>query len=273
MASDGYELIDAGDGRRLERFGDRVVDRPAPTATGPRQAPSARWDAADLRFDPGAGWRGDVRGSWQIEIDGIRLELRAGSGGQVGVFPEHATFWPWLRDALDGRPSASVLNLFASTGATTLACAAAGGAVTHLDASRAAVTWARRNAELTRLADRPVRWIVDDALGFTRREARRGRRFDGVVLDPPTYGHGPRGGTWSIERDLGELLDAVRDVSTDDAFILLTVHATGTRPVDLDAALRDVFGPRQDIVAESIELAATSGAVLPLGVAARMIRR
>ena len=273
VADDGYELIDAGDGRRLERFGDRVVDRPALTATEPKRGTRALWEAADLRFEPAGGWLGDVRGSWQIELDGIRLELGAGSGGQVGVFPEHATFWPWLRDVLEERPTASVLNLFASTGATTLACAGAGAAVTHVDASRAAVTWARRNADLTGLADRPIRWIVDDAVAFSRREARRGQRYDGFVLDPPSYGHGPGGRAWTIDRDLVELLDAIRDVSTDDAFVLLTAHATGVRPRDLDAVLRDVFGPSQDIAAEPIELRALSGAVLPLGASARMIRR
>ena len=167
----------------------------------------------------------------------------------------------------------SVLHLFASTGATTLALARAGARVTHVDGSRPTVAWARHNAELSGLADRPIRWIVDDALTFTRREARRGRHYDGIVLDPPSYGHGPRGERWELPTALPELLEAAAAVATDDAFVLLTAHATGLEPEDLGDALADAFGaaggrsPRT-----GLSWCATSGVVLPLGVAARMIR-
>jgi len=122
-------------------------------------------------------------------LDGVTLELRPTAAGQVGFFPEHPLAWPWLREQVADRPASEVLHLFAHTGATTLALAAVGAKVTHVDASRPAVVWARRNAELSRLADRPVRWIVDDALTYVRREERRGRRYAGIVLDPPTFGH------------------------------------------------------------------------------------
>jgi 23S rRNA (cytosine1962-C5)-methyltransferase len=268
------ELVDVGDGRRLDRFGDRLVDRPAPAALWPPRLAPAEWSAADLRFDRGAGWTGTAIAPWTVAVDGLTLELRPTEAGQVGLFPEHLAFWPWLRAALTGRPEPTVLNLFASTGATTLGLAQAGARVTHLDASRPAVAWARRNAELSGLADRPIRWIVDDAVRFVARESRRGRRYDGIVLDPPTFGHGPRGARWELADTLPDLLDGCAAIATDDAFVLLTAHATGLDPDDLGDALVDAFDPSPgtEVTTEAVEQVATSGAVLPLGAAARMIR-
>jgi 23S rRNA (cytosine1962-C5)-methyltransferase len=270
------ELLDVGDGRRLDRFGERLIDRPAPAALWPPRLAPAEWAAADLRFERGSGWQGadPALEPWTVVVDELILELRPTEAGQVGLFPEHLSNWPWLRAALAGRPAPDVLNLFASTGATTLALARAGARVTHLDASRPAVAWARRNAELSGLADRPIRWIVDDALGFVARESRRGRRYDGIVLDPPTFGHGPRGTRWELADTLPELLDACASIATDDAFVLLTAHATGLDPDDLGDALVDAFDPAPgtEVTTEAIEQIASSGAVLPLGAAARMIR-
>jgi 23S rRNA (cytosine1962-C5)-methyltransferase len=274
MAPDpGYELIDCGDGRRLERFGSRVVDRPAPTAVEPRRTDRASWSHPDMRFDRERGWTGVESGPWSCGLDGLVLELRPTSAGQVGLFPEHATFWPWLGDAVhDAGEAALVLHLFAGTGATTLALARAGARVTHVDGSRPAVAWARRNAELSGLADRSIRWIVDDALAFCRREERRGRRYDGIVLDPPSYGHGPSGARWQLGDALPELLSTLAAIATERAFALLTAHATGLEADDLGDALSDAFGAAAALATERIELDAMSGAVLPLGVAARMIR-
>jgi 23S rRNA (cytosine1962-C5)-methyltransferase len=167
-----------------------------------------------------------------------------------------------------------VLHLFAHTGATTLALAAAGARVTHVDASRPAVAWARRNAELSALTDAPIRWIVDDALGYVRREARRGRRYAAIVLDPPSFGHGPGGSRWELGDALPDLLDACAAIAVDDVAVLLTTHTTGLEPEDLAVALADAFdpGPGSELVAERLHSRATSGAVLPLGAAARMIR-
>jgi 23S rRNA (cytosine1962-C5)-methyltransferase len=271
------ELLDAGAGRRLDRVGGRVVDRPAPSAPWPAVLPASEWAVADLRFDRGAGWtarRGVTLEPWTVTVDGLTLELRPTDAGQIGLFPEHARSWPWLRSALTGRSAPTVLHLFAHTGGTTLALARAGARVTHVDASRPAVAWARRNAELSGLADHPIRWIVDDALAFARREARRGRRYDGIVLDPPSFGHGPDGRRWELPSALPDLLDACAALAADDAFVLLTAHTTGLEARDLRDALADAFdpGPGADLSAEPVELVARSGAILPLGVAARMIR-
>jgi 23S rRNA (cytosine1962-C5)-methyltransferase len=269
-----HELVDAGDGRRLDRFGARLVDRPAPAAMWPVRLAESDWAAADLRFDRGAGWSGTAPTPWTVTVDELTLELRPTDSGQVGLYPEHLRFWEWLRAALAGRADPHVLNLFAATGATTLALARAGARVTHVDASRSAIAWARQNAELSGLADRPIRWIVDDALAFVERELRRGRRYDGIVLDPPTFGHGPRGSRWELADALPGLLDVCAAVATDDVFVLLTAHATGLDPDDLGDVLVDAFEPvpGTEIVTEAIEELATSGAVLPLGAAARMIR-
>ena len=268
----GYELLDSGDGRRLERFGSRVVDRPAPSADGLRLAPPSTWRTADVRWDRETGWQGADLSPWLVELDGLRLELRPTAAGQVGLFPEHATLWPWLRQAIADRESPSVLHLFASTGATTLALVRAGASVTHIDGARPTVAWARRNAELSGLTDRPIRWIVDDALAFTAREGRRGRRYDGIVLDAPTYGHGPNGARWELADALPDLLEAAAAVASDDAFVLLTAHSTGLEPDDFGDALADAFPGARTLATERLVLQASSGAALPLGSAARMIR-
>jgi 23S rRNA (cytosine1962-C5)-methyltransferase len=244
------ELLDCGAGRRLERFGDVVVDRPAPAADWIPRLPRADWTRAELRWEQG-GWvrRGARRGApiepWAIRAGGLTLECRPAAGGQLGVFPEHVATWAWLgraclaaAEAL-GRPP-EVLSLFGYTGGATLACARAGARVAHVDASRPAVAWARRNAELSDLAGAPVRWLVDDARAFARRERRRGRHYDGVVLDPPTYGHGT--GAWQIEEHLRPLLDDLAAIAGPrPSFVLLSAHTQGFDGEHLAGLVREHF--------------------------------
>ena len=272
-----YELVDAGEGRRLERFGPRLVDRPAATALDARRAPG-EWQAADLRFEPGDGWQGAKAAlePWRVTLDGLTLELRPTASGGVGLYPEHAANLAWLseqvrvRAATESGGQPAVLILFAHTGLATLAAARAGAEVAHVDAARSAVAWARRNAELSSLADRPIRWLVDDAASFIAREARRGRRCDGFVLDPPSFGRaGAR--QWRLADQLPALLAACRALATDDAFVLLTAHTTGLDGHDLRQALRFSFAVRREAALEVVpqELVATSGALLELGWAVR----
>ena len=273
-----YELVDAGEGRRLERFGPRLVDRPAPTALDPRRSPG-EWRAADLRFEPGEGWEGDEAdlAAWQLTLDGLTLELRPTASGGVGIYPEHATNLAWVAEQVPARAAMGsgarpqVLNLFAHTGLATLAAARAGAAVAHVDAARSAVAWARRNAELSALGDAPIRWLVDDALSFVEREARRGRRYDGFVLDPPSFG---RAGVrqWHLVDELPSLLAACHAIAADDAFVVLTAHTAGLDGHDLRQALRFSFAVRREASLEVVpqELAATSGARLELGWAVRL---
>ena len=267
----GHRLVDLGGAARLEQFGDRLVDRPSPGALGSRAAP-ALWQDADLRFDRDGGWSGPAAGAgpWSVDLAGLTLQLRATDAGQVGLFPEHAAMLPWLRDRVSARlggPEApAILHLFAYTGLATLAMVAAGAAVTHLDAARPTVGWARGNAERSGLADRPIRWIVDDAVAFTEREVRRGRRYDGVVLDPPTYGHGPRTGAWEIERDLAPLLAAIAGLLDPEGFLLLTAHTPAFGGDRLASAVGRALGrPTSALEAGELSLATDDGRQLALG--------
>jgi len=272
----GYSLVDAGEGRRLEEIGDLVLDRPAPGTVDARRNPDA-WTGA-ITYRSGRGWATADGGpappdEVSIEIAGLRMIAGLAPGGQIGLFPEHAQNAAWLRARPSIRAgSAAVLNLFAYTGLLTLVAAGAGASVTHLDASRPAVAWARRNAAASGRGDSPVRWIVDDALAFVRREARRQRRYAGIVLDPPSYGHGGHGhaGAFRFDADIDELLEACRAVAAPDAFWLLSTHTIGWDARRLSATLAGAIGvPVSATASAPLDLEATSGARLALGVAAR----
>ena len=273
----GYELLDAGDGRRLERFGAVVLDRPAPAVAVARRDPAA-WAAATARFDRPAGalagrWlpAEGVPQRWAMDLDGLSFELRPTPAGQVGLFPEHLPVarWAAARAAALGAGSAAplVLNLFAHTGLATLALARAGATVAHVDASRPAVAWARKNAEVAGLADLPIRWLVEDATRFVLREGRRGRRYGGVVLDPPTYGHGPEGGAWRLGTDLEALLAALVPLLEPAGwFVACTAHATGLAGDVLTGLVRAALGGAAGEVATwELALEGRSGARVPAG--------
>lgn len=261
------ELLDCGDGRRLERFGSVVVERPAPGAEMPRRLSDADWARPTLRWAKGGWVRGAAADPWPIHAAGLTLECRPAAGGQVGVFAEHAGTWSWLAQATAASAGAlgrapEVLSLFAYTGGATLACAKAGANVVHVDASRPAVTWARRNAELSGLADAPVRWLPEDARAFVRRERRRGRRYDGLVLDPPTYGHGD--GAWQLLEDLPALLEDLAAIcGPRPSFVVLSAHTLGFDGERLAALLREYFGVAAD--GAPLALDSRSGNRLELG--------
>ena len=271
---DDYALIDAGGGARLERFGEHVIDRPHGAVFTERRAPD-RWAEADLRFDRDGGWIGSgvvaALAGWTMAYHGLSMELRPTDAGQVGLFPEHGQELPWLRDQVlergtDGA-TVQVLNLFAYTGLTTLALAREGASVTHVDASRPAVAWARRNAAANGLEDRPIRWIVDDATAYVDREVRRGRRYDGIVLDPPTYGHGTARSAWRLDDDLPGLLLACGRLLAPDGFVLLTAHTEGYGPERLHELIATtiVGGERFTGGAGDLDLRSAAGGILTLG--------
>ena len=269
LVVDDYELLDAGGGARLERFGPRVVARPHPGASGARDE-GAPWSGVSLAFEPGRGWSGpDATTAWGMAVAGFHVELRPTSTGQVGLFPEQAPSWEWLRGRVT--PGMEVLNLFAYTGVATLVAAAAGAAVVHVDASRPTMAWARHNAELSGLAERPIRWIVDDVAAFVAREMRRGRHYDGVVLDPPSYGHGSGGRAWRFEDDLAPLLDRCAElIDGPDGFALLTAHTPGFGPDWLAGELAASIGaPGAGVERGPLHLTARTGATLDLGAFAR----
>ena len=238
----GYELLDSGNGAKLERFGEVVLARPCAQAVWQPQRP-ARWKSADATFDreDGNRWHGRNRlpQEWVIDVDGTRFRLSGTDFGHLGIFPEQRAQWTWIRETVAdaGRP-VRVLNLFAYSGGSTLAAARGGAEVCHLDASKGMVQWARANAALNGLESHPIRWIVDDAHKFLNREIRRGRRYDGIILDPPTYGRGGNGETYKIERDLTETLRLCRALLSDSPlFLLLSAHTPGHTPIVLGNVL------------------------------------
>ncbi len=278
----GYELLDFGRGRKLERLGPWVVDRPAPAASQAALADPAAWKLATARFE-----RHDAQhGRWEIlqpepaaaevRLGPLRLELRLTESGQVGVFPEQWPHCQWVSGWMAEQPGpVEALNLFAYTGALTLAAAGAGARVVHVDASHGATQWARQNAQLSLLGEAPVRWIVDDAAAFVAREARRGRRYQAIWLDPPTYGHGPRGQVWNLRRDLPGLLNQLAGLFDREQpnQLLVSCHAEDWSRGQLLESVRTALGAGWQWTALDSTLRAAHGRELAAGVAVRAVRR
>jgi 23S rRNA (cytosine1962-C5)-methyltransferase len=275
---DQYQLLDFGDGRKLERFAGVVLDRPCPAADRPRQD-AGLWQQADARFlrkeEESGEWQqdGSLPETWMIQHAEVSMQLKPTPFGHVGLFAEQAANWDWIAQRVKraGRPL-RVLDLFAYTGGSTLAAASAGAEVTHVDAAKNVVAWARQNAELSNLADAPIRWIVEDALKFVEREVRRANTYDAVILDPPSYGRGPKGERWQLSQSLMPLLELCGKLTADHrAFLLLTCHTQGVGPAEAGAYLSDaVFGSCQaPPTAKQITISAASGSKLRSGVVVR----
>jgi 23S rRNA (cytosine1962-C5)-methyltransferase len=277
---DQYQLLDFGDGRRLEGFGPWRLNRPCPAAKGVSLANPKLWRRADARFDRTEGEDGQWSGGaamperWTIAHGAFRLELKRSPFGHVGVFAEQAPNWDWIAERVAAASERmKVLNLFAYTGGCTLAAAAAGAEVVHVDAAKNTVAWARRNAELSGLADAPIRWIAEDAMTFVRRELKRGNAYDAVILDPPSYGHGPRGEVWQTAKHLAELVAMCGQLTAGRRrFMLLTCHTPGVGPVELAAMLANLDEPTGRVSAGPMTLRAATGAELPSGTVARWQR-
>ena len=229
-----YALIDSGDGRKLERYGRFRVVRPEPQCLWRPNLPPAEWDNADAVFDPSDD---DEAGNWRFKgapiapfplgWGDVRFHGQFTNFRHLAFFPEQAANWAWLRERVKASgDGCKVLNLFGYTGVASLVCAAAGAAVTHVDASKRAIGWARDNAALAGMADRPIRWICEDARKYVQREVRRGTRYDGIILDPPKYGRGPNNEVWRLFEDLPEMTRLCAELLSDGAaFILLNAYA------------------------------------------------
>jgi 23S rRNA (cytosine1962-C5)-methyltransferase len=230
-----YALLDTGAGKKLERFGEFTLVRHEPQAKWSAALPRQKWDAADGEFvKAGSGQHGEwkfrkpIPTRWQMRRKSLSFWVQPAPSGHVGVFPDQACHWDWIEQAVTrAARSVKALCLFGHTGLATLVAAAAGAEVTHVDASRKAVAWARENQSLSGLNKRPIRWIVEDALTFVWREARRGNRYDALMLDPPRFGRGPDGQLWKLHDSLPELLAAcTKLLSASPAFVLLNVYTT-----------------------------------------------
>ena len=274
-----YQLLDFGDGRRLERFGPLRLDRPCPSADRVARADPSAWRQADSRFNRTDAKTGDWTSNghlperWSIQHGPITFELKRTEFGHLGLFPEQAANWDWIARqvyACSTRPK--VLNLFAYTGGSTLAAAAAGAEVTHLDSAKNVVAWARRNAELSGMSDAPIHWVVEDAMKFVTRELKRENRYDAVVLDPPSYGHGCRGEVWRLATDLPRLLGMCAELTAERRrFVLLTAHTPKFSPKRLKQILSDALGDDEPGTAslQQLVIPAAAGRKLPCGVAVR----
>jgi 23S rRNA (cytosine1962-C5)-methyltransferase len=274
-----YQLLDFGRGRKLEQFGAAIIDRPSPAAESAEPSDAAAWSKAHMKYQRTSAESGDWRTKkrtpavWTVQHADVTFELRPTPFGHLGIFPEQAGNWDWIAERVrrcGGRPR--VLNLFAYTGGSTLAAASAGAEVVHVDAAKNMLAWARRNAELSNLAAAPIRWIAEDAKKFAERELKRGNQYDAVILDPPSYGHGPKGETWKINRDLPALLETCAQLTAGHrAFMLLTCHSSGFGPAELEALLADaVFGSCQaGARARPLTIRTAHGRDLPAGVVAR----
>ncbi len=298
-----YELLDSGDGEKLERFGAYCLIRPEPKALWSKSMSDREWEkTAHIRFRPGAGFARagkEDSGTWERlrrsedqwyiryggSQDGPEFRLRLGltSFKHVGVFPEQAPNWEYiyrhtrsLCGTLGRKPK--ILNLFAYTGAASLAARAAGADVTHLDSVRQVVTWARGNMETSGLDG--IRWVVEDAMKFVRREERRGNVYDGIIMDPPAYGHGPDGEKWKLDECLFDMLGSVnRILSTKDSYLVLNLYSNGFSPLLGETVLKSAFGiwnagKGASLEMESGELALSDrfGKALPLSVVVRLAR-
>ena len=274
-----FELLDCSRGEKLERWGRYTVVRPDPQAIWDTPRSDRRWQRCDGRYtrsaSGGGSWdRGSLPASWQISYGELKFNVKPMSFKHTGLFPEQAANWDYIMRKIRsaGRP-VSVLNLFAYTGAATVAALAAGASVCHVDAAKGMVAWAKENAASSGVADRSVRWIVDDCAKFVEREIRRGRRYDAIIMDPPSYGRGPGGEVWKLEDDLWDFVSLTAGVLSDDPlFVIINSYTTGLSPSVLTYIAESIFTRRFGGRAESRELGlpvTATGLCLPCGAACR----
>ena len=274
-----YELIDTSRGERLERWGDVLLIRPDPQILWDTPRKDPRWKQAHARYhrsNTGGGqWERyrPIPDSWQIAYGDLRFALKPMGFKHTGLFPEQAVNWDLMADLIkkENRP-VRVLNLFGYTGAATLACVAAGAHVTHVDASKGMVAWGKENAVASGLADKPMRWLVDDCVKFVQREQRRGNVYDGILMDPPSYGRGPGGDVWKLEEQVYPLVaECVKLLSDDPLFFLINSYTTGLSPSVMQYVLGTLL-PKNiggHLSADEIGLPVTAnGMVLPCGATA-----
>lgn len=287
-ASDDYELLDSGDGEKLERYGKILITRPDPQALWKKRLPEATWNKADAYFNrektmtkgglasgKDTAWktRFVVPERWDIAFAGLRMYIKLSPFKHTGLFPEQAQNWQWMREKIKkaGR-TVQVLNLFGYTGGASLAAAQAGAEVCHVDGSKTAIGWGRDNAAASDLAAKPIRWILDDAVEFVKREIKRGRKYDGIIMDPPAFGHGPNGEVWKIEEHFPMLLDLCKKILSDKPlFVLINGYASGYSALAYKNNLADVVeGLGGEIeVGELTIQESKSDRLLPCGIFAR----
>jgi 23S rRNA (cytosine1962-C5)-methyltransferase len=320
FATSDYELLDSGEGEKLERYASVVVSRPDPQALWEKKLPKHEWEKAQAIFSrdsKNTGWKfkGKISERWQIEFGGLKFWIKPTSFKHTGIFPEQLANWEWMQKIIhdchsersvaksknpleynvqaipprltesSGRALAAtlgrndkvrrpvhILNLFGYTGGATLAVAAAGTEVCHVDGSKVAINWAKENAEISGLKNKPIRWILDDAVKFVKREIKRGRKYDGIIMDPPAFGHGPTGEMWKIEEDFLPFLKLCFEILSDKPlFFLINGYASGYSAIAYKNNLEylvEKFGGNIEMGELTIE-ESKSQRLLPAGIFAR----
>jgi 23S rRNA (cytosine1962-C5)-methyltransferase len=246
-----YSLIDSGKGRKLEKFGPYLIARPCAQAVWQPLLSDAEWNRADAQFtrEPDNRWikKNTLKEVWQTEASGLLFKISPTDFGHLGLFPEQKPFWEWIQKKVSEAKKRNsqpvrVLNLFAYSGGSTLAAAKAGAHVCHLDASKGMVAWARENAAINALQEAPIRWIVDDVNKFLTRELRRGSRYEGIILDPPSFGRGSQGEIFKIEEEIQPLLKKCRELLSErPEFILFSCHTPGFTPIAMEHLLKQAL--------------------------------
>ncbi|MCR4333732.1 MAG: class I SAM-dependent methyltransferase [Patescibacteria group bacterium] len=271
-----YELLDSGENMKLERFGEIIVARPETQALWKKQR-TELWETAHAEFafrDKKGAWdiKKPVPESWTVVRTGLPLIARLTSFKHTGIFPEQSPNWKWATQVI--RPEMKVLNLFGYTGAATVTAALAGASVTHVDASKQSLDWAHENARLSNISEDSIRWILDDALAFVKREARRGAKYDGIILDPPAFGRGAKGEVWKIEEDFPVLLESLKEIFSDKpgSFFLVNGYAAGYAPRSFAQAVESVFGEISGECGELHIKETSSERVIPAGIYVRFVR-
>lgn len=277
-----YELIDCGDFEKLERFGEIVLIRPEPQAVWNKNLPESEWQRRHhIRFKGRSATAGDwikknpkIPDRWHITYknDDIQIKFRLAltSFKHVGVFPEQAVNWDYIASNIKNfkTPEPKVLNLFAYTGGASLIAKAAGADTTHVDSIKQVITWANDNQELSQLNN--IRWVVEDALKFVKREIKRGRKYNGIILDPPAYGHGPNGEKWKLEDQIQEMMqDVVKLLSEEEHFLILNTYSLGFSSVIVENLIHSSLKKAQNLETGELYLQASAGSKLPLGVFGR----
>lgn len=241
-----YELLDSGYGQRLERFGKYIISRPDPQVIWKPNLNQDEWEKADAIFK-NDGWekKTSFPDKWELSYNNLKFFAKLTPFKHTGVFPEQVLNWQFIQDKINlwkdsGNKQINILNLFGYTGISSLACAANGAKVTHLDGSKPSITWARENQQLSGLSDKPIRWILDDALTFTKREATKGNIYDGIIMDPPVYGHGPNGEIWNFNKSFPELLQNCKKIlSENPLFVIVNAYAISSSSLMLSNMLED----------------------------------
>lgn len=274
MSIEAYSLLDSGDEKRLEKFGRYILIRPCSQAVWKPQHPEL-WKKADATFtrDDGNRWFFKTRlpEKWTMQLENLQFSISPTDFGHLGIFPEHHHLWSWMEPKIrSAHFQPNILNLFAYSGAASVKLAACGAKVCHLDASKKSVNWAAENAALNHLEDAPIRWIVDDAIKFLQREVRRGSVYDGIVLDPPTFGKGAKGEIFKIEKDISELLSLCKQLLSKQAlFLIFTCHTPGFTPCTMRYLLQEIFGMQGHIESGEMLIEGHQTYALPSGVYAR----